>query len=462
MKKEMPGQGKLDFVDEHEVHQPEPKRLCGRGHKALTPEQDIIVCQRYIAGESTMVMAREYGTSVASIRNALVRKGVPFRKKYSRTPRTTQDEVERLYKEGLRYKEISSRTGCLPDTIAEILRRRQVEVRPICKLTKEQMDEITRRYVAGEGLQKLHREYRSSYGKVVSILSERGIQLRTPSEVKRTRTLDESVFDEITEHSAYWIGMMMADGAILKHKHSNTALKLALALRDKGHVEAFREFLGSDHKITIEPPRVIRKRSRSIHSTGMAILSISSTHLTDALARFGVVPRKSKTAKVIGLEENRDFWRGCIDGDGWIIDSGKRPIVGLCGSLDLVSQFREFFVKRFPECRKSVHPNSSVWKFEVSGTWAQHAMELLYKDCTIALPRKWDKARHYMLNPFVSSRLPWFPDLTREKLELMHRQRGVCRGAWAAVARELGITHPHLNKIMLRLGMKLGERSGWR
>jgi transposase len=384
--------------------------------------------------------------------------GIAPRKKGTPIPQEAQDDVVRLYREGLSYREIHARTGCLPTTIPEILRRYNVEVRDSCKLTDEQKNEIARRYAAGDGTQKLSKEFRTSYEKIVLTLEQRGISLRSKSEAFRTRTLDETAFDTISEQSAYWTGMLMADGAILEYKYS-TVIKLALATADGGHVEAFRSFLGSDHAITIDKPR---RSNWNLNSTGLMAFSVSSRRLAAALTRFGVVPRKSKTAKVIGLEDNRDFWRGAVDGDGWISSHRSRPVIGLSGSWNLVNQFRDFFLAHFPECKYSVHPNSTVWKFEVNGTQAQRMIELLYANCTIALPRKWEIARRWLSGPFVSSTQGAFRDLTREDLEAMHSKHGACHGAWAAVARELGIRHSHLNKIMLRLGMKLGTRPSHR
>ena len=44
-------------------------------------------------------------------------------------------------------------------------------------------------------------------------------------------------------------------------------------------------------------------------------IRFTSKRLAGKLIAFGVTHRKSLTAKVIGLEDDKHFWRGVLDGD---------------------------------------------------------------------------------------------------------------------------------------------------
>ena len=91
--------------------------------------------------------------------------------------------------------------------------------------------------------------------------------------MKRIYTINENVFNEITEESAYWIGFLMADGCIATRK-SSPYISLRISEVDIEHIEKFRSFLGSNHKIGVY------SNNRSFKSQNkLACLSISSYKL---------------------------------------------------------------------------------------------------------------------------------------------------------------------------------------
>lgn len=190
------------------------------------------------------------------------------------------------------------------------------------------------------------------------------------------RAINESAFDEITEQSAYWAGFLMADGCI-----SGTTVILQLARSDIGHVSSFASFLQLDRQ-----PHL---------NDGMAVITASSRKLAASLARFGIVPRKTLTATVRGLESNRDFWRGVIDGDG-SIHILKRipgyPYISLVGSRQLMGQFRDYAATVLDGRQLTVHPHKRIWSVSCGGNYAVTLIRALYDGCSIALPRKLAKA----------------------------------------------------------------------
>ncbi len=213
---------------------------------------------------------------------------------------------------------------------------------------------------------------------------------------ERKHKLDESVFDVITEQSAYWIGFMMADGCVsqpiskISRKLLTPKLQLGLSVVDIDHVQKFKRFLGSSHKITVST-----HQSKGVSHLN-ALLPITSRRLVAALAKYGVVPRKSHTAKVIGLEFDRHFWRGAIDGDGsiWLgtrrIKGGEYqfPCLNFCGSGEMVNQFINFVRHHVPNCRAQACFNGSIYYVNLSFRIATQIIDILYRDCKIALDRK--------------------------------------------------------------------------
>jgi hypothetical protein len=116
-------------------------------------------------------------------------------------------------------------------------------------------------------------------------------------------------------------------------------------------------------------------------------------------------PRKSFTAKVKELENDRHFWRGVIDGDGSIgiyprklSNGGVRYVawLSLIGSINLVTQFKAFLRCYLQQEVPNIFPaklNSEVYGISLGDKRAVEAIRLLYDRSSIALERKLERAR---------------------------------------------------------------------
>jgi hypothetical protein len=188
--------------------------------------------------------------------------------------------------------------------------------------------------------------------------------------------VNHAAFDTITPESAYWIGFLMADGCV----HSNMIV-LALAAKDADHVCRFAAFLGLRR-----PPN---------HYADKSVVTVNSSRLIDRLASFGVVPRKSKTAEALALTDNRDFWRGVVDGDGSVFFVKRLPgypFISLCGSRRLMDQFSHYVGTVLGRNEPPVRPHKQIWSVGVGGAPATTIIRTLYEGCSVALPRKMEKA----------------------------------------------------------------------
>ena len=200
----------------------------------------------------------------------------------------------------------------------------------------------------------------------------------------KLHTINEAVFDSITEPSAYWVGSLMTDGNIYTGKTGNPRISLTLAERDLGHLVKLRKFLNCSNQISLKISRV--KGRMHIQYT----LRFISKRISDRLIGFGVTPRKSLTAKVIGLQDNRHFWRAVLDGGGYIKNKdgkdGDKVIV--TGSHDLMRQFKDFILRNIEGSVVRVKRDKKYYRLYVYSYTARMLLELLYTDCHIALDRK--------------------------------------------------------------------------
>lgn len=309
-------------------------------------------------------------------------------------------------------------------------------------------------YASGRSAKRIAADLGCRDTTVLKWLHKAGAAIRTTSEACRIHSLDESAFDEPLGPSArYWAGFLMADGACVAQRWGHPIV-LALQASDRAHVEAFRSFLGSSHAITECRPNKFRIGDRVVNSGPSVRLSVSSKRLFDALGRLGIVPRKSATAQVIGLENDRDFWRGAVEGDGVVSlhrdRDGVMPYVNLVGSPQLVGQFAAFARTIAPRAALTVHSvkrKRSHARASATGVSAAKIVAALYRDCEVALPRKLAAAQQIMAWEPKTDRERW-DGFTAERLtELLAEY-----GEWQAVAAAMGVSEAWLQVLRKRAG----------
>ncbi len=245
---------------------------------------------------------------------------------------------------------------------------------------------IVKLYRAGSSSTQLAKRFGMTDTGIRKVLQRAGVDRRDGSLCHRRYALNEAAFDEVTPASAYWGGFLLADGAVCDtDAGSAPRIELALQVRDRGHVAAFKRFLGAGH------PVVDRE------SQGSCRIAVRSKRLAAALVRFGVTPRKSFTAEVPKeLEHNVDFWRGVMDGDGHFNDPRNFPKIKMVGAQHVVRQFASFCAAVVKPERLHVAAERGIFYTQLSGRDALDVIELLYRDATVALRRK-QKAAQVLL-----------------------------------------------------------------
>jgi hypothetical protein len=256
-------------------------------------------------------------------------------------------------------------------------------------LTENQKQDVIERYIAGESTGVLAKKYEVCNCHINTLLRKNNIKIRTANETKRFKyPINEQAFDTITEESAYWIGVLMADGCISSNGSSRRVV-LALAERDRAHVEKLAKFLGCvNHKII---------RVRRPKGGYNVMLAITSERLVEKLIGYGVTPNKLFTATPPEeLITNRHFWRGVIDGDGCLtLRADKYPVISLTGSKPVCEAFCDY-VKLLTKCWANIYPSKTVWAFSISSNFAVAAIKNLYENCTISLDHKQKLANEFI------------------------------------------------------------------
>lgn len=281
---------------------------------------------------------------------------------------------------------IAARMGVSFKLIYRVLAAEGIMLRSSRKLSSEKSRWAAEQYIAGKSSPELAKELGLSPRAVVCSLSRSGVQMRTASEAKQKYHCRHDAFQVITDaESAYWVGFIMADGCVTELRGS-WSLRVAIAESDASHLKKLSTFLCSDRPIGVYSNNRHWKNCQKI-----AHFSVKSNEIAADLARYGVVPRKSATAQAVdGVQHMRCFWRGCIDGDGWMGWSNTVPRMGLVGSRQLLVQFAEYCEAKVG-VGMSVMPMHNIWSACVTGAKAVAMVRHFYRSDDVALDRK---ARH--------------------------------------------------------------------
>lgn len=298
-----------------------------------------------------------------------------------------QQIIER-YQAGETPQAIAPDYGLHQATVVKILKRNGIKTRSskeshLSILSDAQVQEIVSRYQSGESSTSIARDYENvSDSLICHLLKRNKVRMRLASETRRY-SLNEHVFDILTESAAYWVGFLMADGCIIESGNSYR-IQLALQRQDVAHITAFQQFVGTSNKVTF--------------NQNAAKISLSSTQLAQKLSEYGVVPRKSLIAVASpSVAYNRHFWRGVFDGDGsigtyWNKSNGRSSVsIGLAGSARIVAQFKDFLESEGIRSKASIRPCQNIYQYRLSNWPAVAAAQILYTDSTIYLPRKYQK-----------------------------------------------------------------------
>jgi hypothetical protein len=125
-------------------------------------------------------------------------------------------------------------------------------------------------------------------------------------------------------------------------------------------------------------------------------LSIRSQRLTAALVGHGMCNKSLKRIAPPYLIDDRDFWRGLVDGDGFVGENVSDPKLSLCGGEILMQQFIDFARRHGVGTATTVRPHNNIFTASYTSHAAIRLARLLYTDAVVALDRKLTNANALM------------------------------------------------------------------
>jgi hypothetical protein len=211
-----------------------------------------------------------------------------------------------------------------------------------------------------------------------------GVARRSLSLATRKLTADYRFFQVIdSEEKAYWLGFFLADGCVT----STNRITVELSMRDREHLESFREALKAEHTI-------------KTYRSGVS-LTLRSSEMVADLERLGIGPRKSTREVVPPLptKHTAHFWRGVFDGDGCVSSgqSGKTGhllVMTLVGGHNIVKAFQQATLD-ISQSKSTISFGSGAWRYSLHGRGAARVFHWMYANAMVCLERK--RTRGYEL-----------------------------------------------------------------
>lgn len=296
-------------------------------------------------------------------------------------PPETRSAIIADLREGHPYSEICARHQVSKNAVSKIaikagLRRGNRQG----MLTPAQAAEMVSRYQAGERTADIAAAFSVSGALVLDTLSRSGVAARGHGAVPRP--LRHDALDVLTPDAAYWCGFIFTDGTITRRRTGQPDVAVVLQRRDRDHLVKLRDFLGSDHAITPVAPAVVALNGGQ--GTGAFRYSVRSQRLADVLTALG----RYGPAVHPALAASRDFWRGCVDGDGTVGISCGIPQLKLVGSRWLLRAFVKFLGPVSSRRPLNVRPARNIYVVSTSYATAEKVVERLYAGASVALNRK--------------------------------------------------------------------------
>jgi hypothetical protein len=287
-----------------------------------------------------------------------------------------KDKIAELYISGMTMQKVADEMNVCIATVNNVLKAKKVKSRPVKKLDKSASFALGQKYIGGESIASLSKQFRVSETQILQVyLPENGIFFRHD---KRKTVIDDLFLNAPMKEEQFWfLGWMWADGY---NNQKKGYLKITSHKKDFEVLQKFEKMIGG---------QIYHQEERN-----WADWYCTSKNLSETVASMGCVQAKSLTVEYPNIKvDNRIFIRGLFEGDGWasVRKGGIALDVGIAsGSLKMLEQLGEIFTANgFPwkiYCRK----NSNSKNIRISGANVNKVnfLKWIYKDANFFLKRK--------------------------------------------------------------------------
>lgn len=248
------------------------------------------------------------------------------------------------------------------------------------KLTTEQKDQIVERYKAGENMNVLAKAFGVWQNAIFTLLQRRGVQRRPLTETSRRHHFDLNFFEKIdTEHKAYFLGLLDADGC---NDMQKGRVALSLHKKDEDILHKFKTAIGHTGEL--------------YYVNNQAVFTFCGQKVCSDLAALGCVPNKTfhLTFPNIPSDLIRHYVRGYFDGDGGIVWNGKVGAISIISTKQYCTVLADLLwehlqIKTTPRPADKARCSHEIQRVYFGGNnQVLRFLDWLYTDSAVSLNRK--------------------------------------------------------------------------
>lgn len=193
---------------------------------------------------------------------------------------------------------------------------------------EEIVDALSLHQPSPKVFQKVADEWKCSPDKVKWWCRRYGISTRT---MIHKFDYNHAAFSEANTESAYWAGLLSADGCLRSKLNKNPKFEVELTSTDWELVEGFRRFIGTNRNAYVFSSRG--------HKTKYSLV-VNSPFIVEDMKLWNIEPLKSKHNRIPDCIRDKDdligSWLvGLIDGDGTISVTGNRLTIQVLASREV-------------------------------------------------------------------------------------------------------------------------------
>ena len=314
------------------------------------------------------------------------------------------EEIKRLNKEGWSTKQIYEQMGITKSQAYKAIRRMGLKSNCNRTMTPDSIKIIKEKYLEGETIEEITDKYfKDKYcsGEINMVLRKLGITRPNGIQAK----INHDYFENIdSEHKAYWLGFIYADGSITKKVYEKGSytyrLRMELMFEDKYILEQMALDLESDLK-----PKEYYNDTSSFEGYNKpkhtAYIMFSSKKMGEDLVKLGVVPNKTLILKSLpSIPDNlmKHFIRGYFDGDGSVYLTKDNTIkTAFYGTHDFINSIQDFLIKELDLTKKKItdQKEANVSFVGMAKQESEKLYHYMYDEATIFLNRKYEKYNKY-------------------------------------------------------------------
>lgn len=308
----------------------------------------------------------------------------------------TSEQVKQILEEyysGKSASEIEQKWGLKSRTVDYFRKKMKLQKYENPKKSDEYVAKAVGDHVNGMLLKDVCKKYNLSNATIYKYMKSHNIEYK--NEHGRKNKFNQDYFESIdTEHKAYWLGFIYADGTVFNTGSGNTKTnRLQINISNKD-VELLIAFCND---IEYDKTKIKTYEPKGTYSTNlMSRLAINSIKLCSDLAKWGVHPNKTGTLTNlpnISKELMPHFIRGFFDGDGCITTG---PQFSLIGDYNFLYNIQTVLIESCKVNRTKLlnYPNKNVDIYDLVYGGKNNCKKIypyLYTNATIFLKRKHDK-----------------------------------------------------------------------